>query len=140
MRKLENPEYKTPEWRRKQSKISYTKNREKYINEWAYNEKRNNRVKHWIARVKGRAKELGLEYNLTDEDFTIPKTCPLLNIPLFFPEHGRCSNTPSMDRKDNSKGYIKGNVHVVSYRANAIKNNASIYELELLLENLKKLE
>jgi hypothetical protein len=37
------------------------------------------------------------------------------------------------------KGYIKGNVWVISNRANTLKNDASLQELELLVENLKKL-
>lgn len=38
---------------------------------------------------------------------------------------------------DSSKGYIKGNVWVVSKRANTIKNNATLEELELLVANLR---
>jgi hypothetical protein len=40
---------------------------------------------------------------------------------------------------DPEKGYIKGNVWVISNRANTLKNDASLQELELLVENLKKL-
>lgn len=41
-------------------------------------------------------------------------------------------------RYDNTKGYVKGNIWVVSRRANTLKNNASIEELELLVSNLKR--
>lgn len=38
-------------------------------------------------------------------------------------------NAASLDRIDNSKGYVRGNVMVISLRANAIKNNATAEEL-----------
>jgi hypothetical protein len=47
-------------------------------------------------------------------------------------------NSYSLDRIDSNKGYVKGNVWVISRRANVIKNNATLEELELLTNNLKK--
>ena len=36
----------------------------------------------------------------------------------------------SLDRADNSRGYVKGNVVVISWRANDLKSNGSADELE----------
>lgn len=47
---------------------------------------------------------------------------------------GECPITP---RKTESKGYIKGNVRVISYRANAIKRDATLGELEALVRYLR---
>jgi len=44
-----------------------------------------------------------------------------------------------LDRIDSTKGYIKGNVWVISNRANTLKNDASLQELKTLVENLEKL-
>jgi hypothetical protein len=43
----------------------------------------------------------------------------------------------SLDRIDSDKGYVKGNVQVISYRANMLKSNASIEELEKVLNWMK---
>ena len=43
---------------------------------------------------------------------------------LVFNSNKKCS------RIDNGKGYIVGNVIVVSFRANTIKSNATVEELE----------
>ena len=50
---------------------------------------------------------------------------------------GAKADSPSLDRINPNLGYIKGNVWVISYRANMIKNNATLEELELLTRNLK---
>ena len=42
-------------------------------------------------------------------------------------------NSPSLDRIDNSKGYVPGNIAVISMRANMIKNNASLVELKAIV-------
>ena len=39
-------------------------------------------------------------------------------------------NSPSFDRIDPTKGYVKGNVIIVSNKANVIKSNATVEELE----------
>lgn len=82
------------------------------------------------SRAKYRAKQKGLYFNITKEDIVIPDTCPLLGTPM---------ESPSLDRIDSSKGYIKGNVWVISNRANTLKNDASLQELKTLVENLEKL-
>lgn len=86
-----------------------------------------------------RAKARVLEFDLTLEDIVVPEVCPILGISLFREKvRGRekTSNSPSLDRKDPTKGYIKDNVWVISWRANRIKSNATLDELKLLVKNL----
>ena len=91
-----------------------------------------------LSRAKSRAKQNNIPFNLTLEDIIIPDTCPLLGIPLEIQlKKGYHPNSPSLDKIIPEKGYIKGNVWVISNRANTLKNDASLKELELLVENLK---
>lgn len=87
-------------------------------------------------QAKVRAKKFNVEFNIDIDDIIIPEYCPLLHVKL---EHGTNkvkANSPSIDRIDNSKGYIKGNVAVICYRANTMKNNASFLELETFCRNM----
>jgi len=88
-------------------------------------------VRLMLNRCKTRAKIKNMEFNLTLENITIPKECPILGIPLLYIKgRGGHWNSPSLDRIDNSKGYILGNVQVISRRANIIKNDAALEEIE----------
>lgn len=92
-----------------------------------------------LSRAKYRAKQKGLEFNITKEDIIIPDKCPLLGISLTKNKIIQQGNSPSLDRIDSSKGYIKGNVWVISNRANTLKNDATLQELKTLVENLEAL-
>ena len=84
-----------------------------------------------ITKAKKRAKLHGREFGLTKEfvlrllqDYTI---CPVLGI----------KDLPSLDRFDSSKGYTEDNVRIIGRRANLLKNNATIEELERILSYMK---
>ena len=91
-----------------------------------------------LARARERSKHKGWEFSITKEDIVIPEKCPLLGIIIIPKAKDRC-HSPSLDRIDSSRGYTPDNIQVISSRANTLKNNASLQELELLVENLKKL-
>lgn len=91
-----------------------------------------------------RAKENSIndkrEFNIEVEDIIIPKYCPLLGIELVFDIRNRVlPNYYSIDRIDSSKGYVKGNVQIISLLANTMKNNATQEELITFAENILKL-
>lgn len=97
--------------------------------------------RRWAARAcsgaKTRARRRGLAFNLTPEYLESIKTatCPILGIPIHYGGgSGRSANSASVDRYENSKGYRIGNVHVISDRANVMKNSASWDELRLFAE------
>lgn len=91
----------------------------------------------WTA-AKARAKKNGLLFNILPDDIKIPERCPLLGVPLSCSEGRHAPNSPTLDRRDSSMGYIRGNVWVISHRANTLKSDATLRELELLAQNLRR--
>jgi hypothetical protein len=89
--------------------------------------------------AKQRAKQKKLEFSITEEDIAIPARCPILDIPLAAGSgrNGSASaenhNAPTIDRIDNSIGYTKENIAVISRRANTLKKDASLNELVAVL-------
>lgn len=64
----------------------------------------------------------------------IPDICPILGIVLNYDGNEysgwvRDDLSPSIDRIDSNKGYIKDNIQVISWRANRIKNDSTPEEL-----------
>ena len=82
-----------------------------------------------LRAAKARAKRFNLEFNLVVGDIIIPTECPILKIPLVRHRGIRGNDSPSLDRLDNSKGYIKGNVWIISNLANSMKTDASLDQL-----------
>jgi hypothetical protein len=94
-----------------------------------------NRKRNILNAARQRAVKEGLPFDITEDDFELPDVCPVLGIPLEFAE-GKghyTSNSPSLDKFDPSAGYVKGNVAVISMKANRMKNDATIEEVERLL-------
>lgn len=88
-----------------------------------------------LSNAKQRARRAGLEFDITEEDVRIPARCPLLGIELRSNEGHLQDDSPSLDRINPAKGYIRGNVQVISHLANRAKNNLSAGQLDLLAEN-----
>lgn len=94
-----------------------------------------------LCNIRARCKKTGLECSIDVSDIPVPEICPVLGIPLVSGiGHGirNNPNSPSVDRIDNSKGYIKGNVKVISMRANVLKSNATVEELESIINYIKE--
>jgi hypothetical protein len=90
-------------------------------------------------RAKVRARIKNIEFNIKHEDVNIPKICPILGIEIFKGKDSSCDNSPSLDRIDNTKGYTKENIRVISQRANQSKNEASFEEYEKIYLFYKQL-
>lgn len=84
-----------------------------------------------LARARSRANENNMDFDIGIDDIIIPETCPILGIPLEVHRgtSGGKPASPSLDRVDNSKGYVKGNVIVLSHLANMMKSSASVENL-----------
>lgn len=95
--------------------------------------------KYIIRSAKRRALSQGIPFDIDYTDISIPEYCPLLGIKLnkHIGEGKLYNDSPSLDKIIPKLGYVKGNVWIISNKANRIKSDATIEELELLVKNLK---
>lgn len=89
------------------------------------------------AGAKKRSYMYNLEFTIDKSDIIIPVECPILHIPLSVGKVGGSDYSPSLDRIDSTKGYIKGNVQVISHLANAMKNSASSEQIQTFINNIR---
>lgn len=83
--------------------------------------------KKMFDRAKTRATKREIEFTITVDDIPeVPETCPVLLTPM---------EAPSLDRIYPWDGYVPGNIRIISTRANMLKNNATLEELELVLDD-----
>lgn len=100
-----------------------------------------------LQRAKRRAAIKRLPFNLELSDIVIPEFCPVLGIRMAIAGgeldtavFGGQPNSPSIDRIVPALGYVKNNIAVISWRANQLKNNATLEELEAIVQWLKRLQ
>lgn len=81
--------------------------------------------------AKQRAKRLKVLFDLTLDDIIIPEVCPVFGQPFKWGiEFGKNDYSPSLDRIIPEKGYVKGNVVVISWLANRLKSDATLEQLK----------
>lgn len=85
-----------------------------------------------LQSVKSRAKKRGLPFDLTEDDLAIPEKCPILGIRLKQEVGVRGPDYPTVDRIDNTRGYTKDNILIISWRANNLKGTGTLEELVAL--------
>jgi hypothetical protein len=90
-----------------------------------------------LAAAKHRAKKHNLPFNLDLSDIKIPDICPVLGFPIKRDNRVFRFNSPTVDRIIPNLGYVKGNVAVISFRANRIKIDATVEELEQVVQWLR---
>lgn len=82
-------------------------------------------AKWMFDRVRHRAKAEGKEFTISISDIFIPTHCPILGIELAPVGAAQTVATPTLDRIDSSRGYISGNIAVISARANKLKGEGT---------------
>jgi hypothetical protein len=107
-------------------------------------------VKHpWLrvaTAIQRRCKDENIQFGFTSRhEFAYylndiaPTHCPVFGFPLSFAngtsgKRGFRGILPSVDRIKPELGYIRGNLQVISFRANVMKSNASEEELQMFAE------
>jgi hypothetical protein len=90
----------------------------------------------WMLNLcRNRAHSSGIPFDLTREDIFLPEFCPVLGIRLRRPGEGQANDSPSLDRIDATRGYVRGgyvrgNVAIISMLANRLKNNGTAEQHE----------
>jgi len=88
--------------------------------------------------AKKRAREQHVPFDLEVADITIPKTCPIMGTKLAVNTGKPRGNSPSLDKFEPEKGYVKGNVWVISYRANAFKSDFTVAQLKSFVAAIER--
>lgn len=92
-----------------------------------------------VSNAKSRATRKGIVFNIVEDDLTIPEVCPLLGILLVIGNNVDTRNSsPSIDRIDNTLGYIRGNVRIISFLANSMKRDVPKEYLINFADNIKQ--
>lgn len=100
------------------------------------------RARSLRSELQRRAHRKGIAFNLSTEYLRSllrdTQVCPVFGVQL---EHGRGNLhdfSPSVDRIDPSKGYVVGNVVIISLKANRLKSDGTLLEHVKLIEWLSK--
>lgn len=113
----------------KVSRFRLLQNRKKYPERWL------------LYAARQRAARRGVPCTITEKDIIIPNKCPIFGTPLKqgsgIGKRGSRKGSATLDCVDPSKGYVPGNIMVVSHRANMLKSNATVAEIEQLLSYMK---
>lgn len=150
---------KQAEWRRKDKEANpdkyrnhYSKFGKKYYEEnkeaacaygssYVKEDRRKDPKKYLWKGARDRAKQKGLDFNIEVNDIFIPELCPILGFKLeSYSRQGGGFNSPSIDRIVPSLGYVKGNIQVISSKANRMKSDATLGELRMFSNWVQTLE
>ena len=102
------------------------------------------RINRLVAEAKRRAKSRGIEFDIEASDVETVTHCPVLGIELRYSEpkmdNAPRDNSASLDRIVPDRGYVKGNVRIISMRANRLKCDATAEEMRLILDDIVAIE
>jgi hypothetical protein len=86
-----------------------------------------------FRNAQQRARARGIEFSITVADIVVPPNCPIFGTVFMIGDRAAQPFSPSLDRIDPTRGYVPGNVRVISHRANTIKSDATVDELRAVL-------
>lgn len=119
-------------------KLWYAKNKD-ILNAKKRNNRNDDPIKYIVQNIKSRSKTLNIPFNITEEYVKKLWTgvCPIFNINIELNREKGKEYSAELDRFNPNKGYVKGNVEWISRRANRIKSNSSLKELEKIVNWMK---
>jgi hypothetical protein len=97
--------------------------------EWKFTDDLAREIAKKLTRKKQNSKRVGAEFDLDMSTIYFPTHCPVLGIELDYFSEKTSPNSPSFDRVDSTKGYVTGNVAIISSKANSIKRRYTYEQL-----------
>jgi hypothetical protein len=92
-----------------------------------------------LQGAKRRAKHYNISYDLTRQYLIniFPSICPISKRPFSFQQGHIVDDSPSLDRIEPFRGYVIGNVHIISHKYNRMKSNWPLPELRKLVNYME---
>lgn len=91
-----------------------------------------------FRQKKANAQRTGIEFTIDFGELEFPTHCPVLGIELDYFNDKRAENSVSFDQIIPGLGYVTGNVVIMSWRANRIKNDGTLQEHEQIVKFMKR--
>jgi len=95
-----------------------------------------------LSNIKGKCRREDIPFNLTLEHLleVFPDECPVFHLPFYMDEKKvHTSFSPSVDKIIPELGYTIGNVQIISFKANTMKQDATLAELYIFAQWAEKL-
>jgi hypothetical protein len=98
------------------------------------------RARKMFHHARERATRWDLEFGITFDDIVAVcgECCPVLCLELDWTTAVRKESSPTLDRLDNALGYVKGNILVMSWRANRLKSDGTADELQRIADFVRR--
>jgi hypothetical protein len=106
---------------------------------WQRDRRRGQPIVRMLQEARVRARKRGFEFSITADDLRWPSVCPVLGIAISMAAGPRADCSPSIDRINTARGYAPGNVAIISWRANRLKNDATLAELQAIVGYIEAL-
>ena len=120
---------------------NYTRQCKRCYNEEAKVWSKQNPRKSRIIHKRKHALKNGIEFAIDVDDVAWPTHCPVFGIELDYEGTGKVHKaSPSFDRLDPSKGYVPGNVIIISQKANSIKQDATADDIRAVADWLDRMK
>ena len=102
-----------------------------------------NTLLYQFRQRKNYALKKGVPFTIAYEELYQPEVCPVLGIKLNYGWGGNLGHLrdpakATIDKVIPALGYILGNVFIISWRANKLKSDMTMDELEKILNYMKK--
>lgn len=108
------------------------------------NRRRSMPEEHLYIQAKSRAKKYGIPFSIAQADIEWTTHCPVLGVELSYRKNEGSregwnirKHSATLDRRDNAKGYVPGNVFVISHHANRLKSDATVEQIEAVLRYMR---